>query len=284
MPKVLLHARLPNDRQWRRLVYFREAITVYVGRAFLLASLLFACSPAQPAANPGANANVVRTMSGQYTYLTLSDGRERGAEEFQLMVHPDGSRTLMIWHNIWAMNSQFTVVLRVAENFRPLSAFASYWVASGYKGNVTFQVDGSRLTASGIGRDGAIGQEVEVPQEFSIGTHPVAGDGWHTWYLPADAGSSGSLNLFSVEASADLGKPMLGQLVPMRYEVLGNETITVPAGTFEAQHYRLMGETDIWVTGDDRLMLRMVMERFDREYLLTELEIVDHQDGSQVEP
>lgn len=244
--------------------------------ALLLAALASVDAPAQPVDQPPPNDNLVRKLSGHYAYRTLSDGRERGTEDFELLVHPDGSRTLIVWHDLWARNAQFTVVLRAAADFRPLSAFASYWVAPGYKGNVTFQVDGPRLTAAGIGPDGPISQQLEVPRRFSIGTHPVAGDGWHLWYAPDEPGSQGELNLFSVEASADLSKPMLGQLVKMPYEVLGAETIAVPAGRFEARRYRLMGATDVWVAGEDRLMLRMVMERFDREYLLMRLEREDY--------
>ena len=227
---------------------------------------------AQAVDQPGPNINLVRQASGHYSYRTLSDGRERGTEDFQLLVHPDGSRTLMIWHDLWARNAQFSVVLRVAENFRPLSAFASYWVANGYKGNITFQVDGRSLTASGMGPDGPLVQSLEIPEQFSIGTHPVAGDGWHLWYSPDEPGSKGSINLFSIEASADLSKPMLGQLVEMPYEVLGEEVVTTPAGSFKTSHYRMMGATDVWVTGEDRLMVRMVMARFDREYLLMRLQ------------
>ena len=68
--------------------------------------------------NTGPNANLLRQASGRYTYRTLTDGRERGVEAFDMFVHRDGSRTLMIWHDLWARNAQFTVVLRVAENFR----------------------------------------------------------------------------------------------------------------------------------------------------------------------
>jgi hypothetical protein len=213
----------------------------------------------------GPNINLLRQASGHYVYRALSDGRERGTEDFQMLVHRDGSRTLMMWHDLWARDAQFTVVLRVAENFRPLTAFASYWVANGYKGNTTFRVDGNTLTATGVSNDGPIAQTMEVPDRFSIGTHPVAGDGWHLWY----AAGKGAINLYSLEATADLAKPILGQLVEMPYEVLGEEVIETPAGKFDTTRYRLMGATDVWVTGPDRLLVRMVMERFDREYLLT---------------
>ena len=227
---------------------------------------------AQPAEeNTGPNTNLVRQASGTYTYRSLSDGRDRGSERFQLLVHPDGSRTMMIWHDLRARNAQFTVVLRVSDNFRPQTAFVSYWVASGYKGNASFQVDGDLLRTESVGPTGRVSQQVDVPEQFSIGTHPVSADGWHLWYVDPVAGQSGALNLFSVEASADVGKPVLGQLVPMPYEVVGAETVTTPAGRFETLHYRLAGSSDLWITGRDRLLVRMTQARLDREYLLVEL-------------
>lgn len=245
----------------------------------LLLAFLTLTNPATSAEpeNAGPNANLLRQASGRYVYRTLTDGRERGVESFDMFVHRDGSRTLMIWHDLWAKNAQFTVVLRVAENFRPLSTFVSYWVADGYKGNATFQVDGDRVNASAAGEYGVILRTTNVPDEFSIGTHPVAGDGWHLWYAPAEeVGATGKINLYSLEATADTGKPPLGEIVEMSWEYVGEETLETPAGRFETQRYSMMGSTDLWVTGEDRILVRMIMERFDREYLLTELELLQH--------
>jgi hypothetical protein len=233
----------------------------------------YSTAPAQATQeNTGPNASIVRQAHGQYAYRTLSDGRDRGSEDFQLLVHPDGSRTMLIWHDLKARNAQFTVVLRVAKSFRPETAFVSYWVANGYKGSTTFQVQGDQVFAESVGPEGRISRSTEVPAQFSIGTHPVAADGWHLWYVDDQPEKAGVINLFSVEASPDLDKPILGQLVEMPYEVLGEEAVQTPAGTFQTTHYRLMGASDLWVTGEDRLLVRMIQPRFDREYLLLELE------------
>lgn len=246
----------------------------FVCRVVLSAALLVPLSlvaEQTPVENTGPNSNIIREVSGRYIYRTLAEGRDRGSEEFQLTVHPDGSRTLMIWHDLTAKNAQFTVVLRVAEDFRPLTAFVSYWVESGYKGNSLFQVNGNSVSAQTTGPAGIQTQVLEMPPQFSIGTHPVAGDGWHLWYADAEAGQ-GKINLYSVEASPDLQKPILGQQVEMPWEFIGEEVIETPAGRFPTERYRLMGASDLWITGEDRLLVRMVQERFDREYLLVELE------------
>jgi hypothetical protein len=239
-------------------------------KSFLLLACSAFCSAAGGEENAGPNANLLRTATGLYEYRALSDDRDRGRERFELMVHKDGSRTLLMWHDLWAINAQFSVVLRVAKDFRPISAYTSYWVSNGFKGNTLFQVDGDTVTAHGMGTAGPVQQTVEVPPQFSIGSHPVSGDGWHLWY--ADDTEAGDINLFSLEASTDTAKPILGQLVQMPYEVVGQETIETPAGQFATTHYRLMGKTDLWVTGEDRILVKMVQPSFDRIYELVELQ------------
>lgn len=249
-----------------------SAATVLRLAVVSFAGLAFATDlPAAEPENPGPNVNLLRQAGGRYEYRALSDGRERGVEEFKLLVHRDGSRTMMVWHDLWAKNAQFTAVLRVAEDFRPLTAFASYWVANGFKGSTMFQVDGNRLRATGTGANGDVSHEIEVPHWFSIGTHPVAADGWHLWYAAAGADEDAvMLDLYSLEATADIGKPVLGRLIQMPCEIVGEAVVETPAGRFDTMHYRLAGTTDLWVTGRDRILVRMIMEKFDREYELVE--------------
>ncbi|NBX40632.1 MAG: hypothetical protein EBR15_04275, partial [Gammaproteobacteria bacterium] len=74
-----------------------------------------------------ANASIARRASGQYRYESL-DGREvRGSEQFQILVRPDESRTLIVWHDLAAKNAQFTVVQQVDPQFQPIEAYVSYW-------------------------------------------------------------------------------------------------------------------------------------------------------------
>ena len=165
-------------------------------------------------------------------------------------------------------------MLRVAESFRPRTAFVSYWVANGYKGSASFQVRENRLSATYSGPAGLLTEDIDVPQQFSIGTHPVSADGWHLWYAEKSdpAQTCGAINLYSLEASADIAKPIMGALVAMPCEIVGPENIETPAGSFDTMHYRLAGSSDLWVTGEDRILVRMIQERFDREYLLVELD------------
>lgn len=220
--------------------------------------------------NTGPNAAILRRASGVYRYETIRDARRRGEERFQLLVHPDGSRTMLMWHDLAARNAQFTVVLRNDAGFRPLEAFVSYWNDARFKGSASILVEDTRLTAQAAGPAGVVPQATVVPQRFSIGTHPVAGDGWHTAGYDEARGGEQLQTLYSMEAGPDPMKPVLGSLVPLKIERVGEETVDVPAGRFAATHWRVAGVNDLWVVGPDRLVVKSVIAARDLQYLLVE--------------
>ena len=74
----------------------------------------------------------------------------------------------------------------------------------------------------------------------------------------------------------DLTKPPLGSLVYMPIEVLGEERITVAAGTFDTMKYQMAGRSNIWVTMPDRLVVRMENTGRGFIYELTNLERGDN--------
>ena len=119
-------------------------MTKVIASTFALCVFLWTgIASAQTGDSEGPNANILRWASGTYAYTTLSEPRDRGWERFHMNVYTDGSRTMNMWHDLSARDAQFTIILRVAENFRPLEAFVSYWVANGFKGS----------TLSSVGRE-----------------------------------------------------------------------------------------------------------------------------------
>ncbi|MCS6948786.1 MAG: DUF3108 domain-containing protein [Steroidobacteraceae bacterium] len=218
--------------------------------------------------NPrSASETVRRWAKGRYLYTALQERRARGSEEFHLTVYADGSRSLLFWHDLFARHSQFTVALRVGADWRPQEAYVNYYSGGAFKGSAHLLVAGNRLSGSSRGPSGVVSHAVEVPERFSIGAHPVAADGWHTAHAP---NPRQKVPIYTLEASADIGKPPLGRLTEVDCEFVGRETITVPAGTFETLRYRLAGANDIWIMPEDRIVVRMVSERLDRGYVLEE--------------
>lgn len=244
----------------------------FVATIFTLSALIWSTlSVAQTGDTEGPNSNILRWASGTYAYTTLSEPRDRGWERFHMNVYADGSRTMNMWHDLKARSAQFTVIHRVAANFRPIETFVSYWVANGFKGSTHIRIDGDTLTASASGPAGQHDQTTTVPDVFSVGTHPVSADGWHLWSDSGEAGVDQTSKIYSMEASADVTKPPLGTIRDLTFKLIGEETITVPAGTFDTIHYDLSG-SQVWITKEDRLMIRMINERFDRDYVLTEFD------------
>jgi len=213
-----------------------------------------------------------RVVQGEYRSEGIAGGERRGGEYFQLVVHSDGTQTLSSSSDLSRRNSLFTVVLRSAADFRPLEVYANYWSSGRYKGSGHFLVQGEHLFAESNGPDsGRQQQETAVPVRFSIGTHPVSADGWHTPDLDTANPKKGLFQLYSVEASADTTKPVLGALVPLEIEYMGEETIEVPAGRFTTQRYRLAGMNDLWVYGADRIVIRSELPTRGLRYVLRSL-------------
>ena len=252
----------------------------------LIGSLLLTGSGyAQTEENTGPNENILRWKEGQYAYRTLSDGRDRGWEKFRLMVHPDDTRTMIMWHDLNARNAQFTVVLKVDEDFRPMEAYVDYFTENGHKGSGIYRVDDEEVEMLITGTTGVIRHEVDTDTEtFSLGTHPVSADGWHRAVAEngediEDGKEKDEITgtICSFEASSDLTKPMTCLPREQAFGPVSEETITTPAGTFDTYHYQL-GPAKVWVLPEDRLLVRMVYEQFDREYVLTSFESANNED------
>lgn len=253
-----------------------SGLVLLLGHAFGLAAdepVARLSSPAAPVTeNTGPNTVILRRASGTYRYESISDARLRGEERWQFFAYADGSRMLLMWHDLFARNAQFTALLRTAETFRPLEAFVSYWNGGAFKGSAHFRVDGLTLHADSAGPYGVRSQTIRVPERFSIGTHPVAGDGWHTWTGDDKVKGVQHGTSYGLEASADLTKPILGSLAPLELEFLGEGAVEVPAGRFAVRHVRLAGMNDLWITRQDRLVIKSVIAARDLQYVLIRAE------------
>ena len=222
--------------------------------------------------DPRANGAVVRHWVGEYRNETIASGERRGGEKFDLLVHPDGSRTISIASDMTTRNAWFTVVLRNDRNFRPIEATAFYWNGGRYKGSGHFVVNDDTVQAESNGPlTGQQTNQTTIPAKFSIGLHPVSADGWHTAQHDPKGDPRQSISLYSVEASSDLTKPVLGTVVPLQVEFVGEETIDVPAGRFVTQRYRLAGMNDLWVHGEERIVIRSDLPSRGLRYVLTRL-------------
>jgi hypothetical protein len=230
--------------------------------------LLFAAT----AVSAADNVNITRWAKGTIEYRSLSTGEVSGSEEWHLTVHPDGSRTLHARNRLEDAGFQRHVTYRVAENFRPLEVTAVYWVKGAWRGTGLFAINGLELEAIAKTPDGMIQQTRRVPEHFSMIPHPLSTNAWPTWYYDKTKGGPQTMTVYDMDAGAQAVSSMLGKVYDQTLTFIGEEEMTVPAGTFATDHFRIDDTVDLYITGPDALMVRFQLIPADRDYVLTTLE------------
>lgn len=245
----------------------------------LLSILALAARPVAaqtaPPENTGPNASIVRTVTGKMSFRTLSDGRIRGGEDFRLLVHPDGTRQIFISKDFKAVNGQQSMISRVDARFRPLETWASYWTRDGFKGSIYVTVSGNDLNAVALGPKGRVETALRVPDDVSVVHHGEVMNGWYYWSEDPASKAQQTASVYILNAAPRGDAQVAGFLAESKFTRLGTEKVTTPAGTFDAVHYQLAGveALEMWIAGEDRLLVRQVDAKNDREYILTEMTI-----------
>ena len=246
---------------------------IVTGRFLVLSTLFFlVASDSSAATQERANANVVRSASGTHSFFETDGVTMRGREHFRMIVHGDGSRSMMIVKNMFGNDRQNTIVMRVDRNYRPEEVFASYRYPEGFKGSVWITLAGDRLHATSSGPGGRTEHEVTVPREISVVTHAEGLNGWNSSVAdPSDTTQGGPTTMtrttYFISPIPGADGPVLGSLRRATLTRVGEETITVPAGTFETIHYST-GDLNVWAMKGDRILVRQTFKGED--YVLTE--------------
>jgi len=227
---------------------------------------------ARPAYAVDTNANIVRWAKGSVLYRNISDGKQTGSEDWRITVHPDGSRTLTTTNRVDRADTQRTVVLRVAENFRPLDLYASFWFEGAWAGTSLMIVDGGTLTAMASTPHGQITQQVAIPEKFAFIPHPLQSNAWQIWTYDKAAGGPQRSTVYDQMTRINGPGNMLGPMYESVTTFVGRERITVPAGTFEVDHFNVASGVDIYLTGPDSILVKFAWPVADQEYVLTSVE------------
>jgi hypothetical protein len=232
------------------------------------------CSLSQPvsaADTPASgNVNITRWAQGTVEYRVLSTGAVNGSEEWHLTVHPDGSRTIEARNRLDEAGFQRHVTHRVAADFRPLETLASYWIQGAWRGSALFAVNGPELTAVAKTPNGMLTQTLSVPEHFSFIPHPLSTNAWHGWYYDRQKLGRQTITVYDMDAVAKGVGSLLGRLYQQDIELLGQEQVTTPAGTFLTDHFKIAGGVDMYITGPDAVLVRFVWEPADRDYVLVD--------------
>lgn len=219
------------------------------------------------------------TYRGKVLYIGDKVG-ERGREQFTVTKHRNGHRTLRAMSEIYDSQVLRDVTLTVNERFQTEDAFIRLTVDEQFMGSGWFRfTDSLAECETFMAEGGRVSQRIETTHRPPFfGAHPVVNDCWCC--AAYDRKSSEKIQLLqggmmsSLLANGASG-PMLHRM-DLAVEYIGPETITVPAGTFDTDHYRFhvkgMDVEDLWCWGEDFVLVQIRWDLLQTTYQLVEFE------------
>ena len=218
-----------------------------------------------------------RTVTGRIAYRRF-DGVLRGHESFHLTAHTDGDRTIRAVSEIYDSGILRDVTYTVDRNWRPKDAAIRLRIRDRFVGSSWCRFDGRKAECEAFLADGGrISQKLvlDAPPD-SFNPHPVQADMWHFAAYRHGGERVQTMKVLTASPLHDgASGPMLATLdVPIEY--LGKEKMTVPAGTFDAEHFRFLHEggwppQDAWCWGEDLILVRMDWDYTETTYELVEV-------------
>ena len=234
------------------------------------------------------SAGVTRSITGSIQYTSNEEhrrGAERGREYFRVDIHTDGSRTIAAHGEIDDAPSVVRDVnLRVGADRAPLECFVRIAVGGVFRGSGWFRFSPSLAECETFtSLEGRVSQRMELDRPLrAFGNHAMVNDAHLLSLYDLSKGPgvqvTEGLLLSSPDHRGATG-PMLFP-VDLAIEYVGDEHVSVGAGTFPAHHFRMVDvpglplehpEYDLWVTADgDYLLLKaMVAGYMQTAYELT---------------
>lgn len=187
------------------------------------------------------------TIIGRIHYTSNKPGREgteRGRELFTITKHQDGRRTLRAHCQIDdAPNVMRDVTLTVDKDWITREAYVRLAVGDQTEGSTWFRFEDTFAECEGVLADrGRFKNRIEYDAPCDLfGTHPIQGDAWHVHSI--DRSNGPTVKIFdrflmtSLDHRGATGPELVWHDPGMRVEYVGEETITVAAGTFDALHF-----------------------------------------------
>ncbi len=236
-----------------------------------------------------------RTLRGEIRYLSDQPervGAERGWESFTMTIHADGRRTLQARCEIDDAPAVLRhVSLSVDRNWHPQDATVRLDVGGQFVGSGWF-----RFGARGAECQSFTAQEGRVAQEFdldqpvlALGSHPISGDPWVLSSYDLTAGPGKQHSTHYMLTSPDHRGATGPMLFPLGFSLvfIGEETISVPAGTFDAWHFQFTDTAegglpqehppyDVWCTADGNYVF---LKGIVGGYMQTRYELVSLSEG-----
>lgn len=216
-----------------------------------------------------------RTVRGRIAYTSKKSERmnqPRGDERFTFTHHTDGKIVLRAYCEIEdpAPTVLRDVVFAMDEHRQPMDCTVRLVIDDKFNGTGWFRFSTTVIECESYGPSiGRLSQRVELAAPIDgFGTHPVVAD---AFFLSGFDWSTVKRRTMSMYLpSPDLRGATPPMLAPVKIDVeyVGEETVTVKAGTFATRHFRYLdvGDSgfssqhppyDVWVTADvDAVMVQ----------------------------
>ena len=223
------------------------------------------------------------SYKGKILYLGDTVG-ERGREWFTVTKHPGGLRTIRAMCEIDDTEVLRDVIYTANSKWQPIDAFIRLTVAGKFMGSGWFRFSDQLAECETFMADvGRVSQRLTLnqPPPF-FGVHPVACDCWCLGGFDHTSGAAVQVlrqGMMSSLLSNGASGPMLHSF-DLTIEYLGEQEVTVPAGTFQTNHYRFLLDDrpaeELWCFGEDLIFVKIRWEHLATTYVLTELEGISH--------
>ncbi len=193
------------------------------------------------------------------------DNAPCATEYWTLYVHGDGNRYMHVVSDNFRAGQARHAMVWVDPNGDTREGYLNTWTKNGVIGSAyvvkrdeTVDVAASDLMFERA-EEGMIREEVEAFYQLdSIGVGPASADGLH--FLHYDFGSPGEQPHGVYWMGGTRHDTMVGVVSLSEYTYLGEEEITIADGkTFNADKFEMLSGTKVWLTKEDRLLLRMAL-------------------------
>lgn len=204
----------------------------------------------------------------------------RGQETFSVTRAPDGAMTLSAHCRMFDTRVERWVVHTVDPALRPVRSYVSQRQGGEFLGEGRFVMEKDVVVANvRVAGLGEMEQRVPVdgPLDYFV-PHAVAGDSWITPHHPRGERewrevARGFTTSLLPDGSTG---PLIQRHDGLRLRWCGSESLEVPAGTFDVDHYVVSArpgiEEHLWVSADDwATLVKLRSDRLATTYVLTEM-------------
>ena len=240
-----------------------------------------------------------RSIRGTIAYTSNKPerkGQERGREYFMINVHSDGRRSVIAHCEIDDRPSVMRdITYSLDQDWMPTDCFVRLTVGDRFMGSGWFRfADSFAECEAWTSIEGRVNQRMELEAPLTtFQNHAIACDAWHLRLYDRSQGPGTQLIdpiLLSSPDHRGATGPMLFKIA-MGIEYVGEETIDVAAGEFDALHFRFVSTPglpqehppyNVWCSNDgDYLFLKGQVDGYMQTYY--ELTDIHHDDTGRAD-